>query len=134
MKHLKNSSLLQKFAQKINDPSNIKIILPESNDRVSQASEILSDLGINVSQKQDIENYNIESLAILKKLKFAKNWPQEDLLKDPLIMVEQQVLERQGLTASRIAQGDHSEGDLRHMLVLRLLRMELPHSLKRSNS
>ena len=71
MKHLKNSSLLQKFAQKINDPSNIKIILPESNDRVSQASEILSEIGINVSQKQDIENYNIESLALLKKLKFA---------------------------------------------------------------
>ena len=80
MKHLKNSSLLQKFAQKINDPSNIKIILPESNDRVSQASEILSEIGINVSQKQDIENYNIESLAILKKLKFAKNWPEQDLI------------------------------------------------------
>ena len=80
MKHLKNSSLLQKFAQKINDPSNVKIILPESNDRVSQASEILSDLGMNVSQKQDIENYNIESLAILKKLKFAKNWPEQDLI------------------------------------------------------
>ena len=80
MKHLKNSSLLQKFAQKINDPSYIKIILPESNDRVSQASEILRDIGINVSQKQDIENYNIESLDILKKLKFAKHWPEQDLI------------------------------------------------------
>ena len=77
---MKNSSLLQKFARKINDPSNIKIILPESNDRVSRASEILNDLGINISQREDIENSNVESLAILKKLKFAKNWPEQDLV------------------------------------------------------
>ena len=77
---MKNSSLLQKFARKINDPSNIKIILPESNDRVSRASEILNDLGINISQIEDIENNNVESLAILKKLKFAKNWPEQDLV------------------------------------------------------
>ena len=77
---MKNNFLLQKFAQKINDPTNVKIILPESNDRVSKASEILNDIGINVLQVRDIENYNIDSLAILKKLKFAKNWSEEDLI------------------------------------------------------
>ena len=80
MKHLKNSPLLQKFARKINDPSNIKIILPESNDRVSRASEILNDIGINVLLREDIDNYSIEPLSILKKLKFAKNWPEQDLI------------------------------------------------------
>jgi len=80
VKHLKNSPLLQKFARKINDPSNIKIILPESNDRVSRASEILNDIGINVLLRVDIDNYNIEPLSILKKLKFAKNWPEQDLI------------------------------------------------------
>lgn len=80
MKHLKNNLLLHKFAQKINDPSDIKIILPESNDRVARASEILNDIGITILIREDVEGAKIESLSILKKLKFAKNWPQEDLL------------------------------------------------------
>ena len=80
MKHLKNNLLLYKFAQKINNPSNVKIILPESNDRVAQASEILNDIGINVLSTEDVDEFQIEPLSVLKKLKFAKNWPQEDLL------------------------------------------------------
>ena len=80
MKHLKNNLLLHKFAQKINDPSDIKIILPESNDRVARASEILNDIGITVLIREDVDGAKMESLSILKKLKFAKNWPQEDLL------------------------------------------------------
>ena len=80
MKHLKNNLLLNKFAQKINDPSDIKIILPESNDRIFRASKILNDIGITVLIREDVEGAKIESLSILKKLKFAKNWPQEDLL------------------------------------------------------
>ena len=80
MKHLKNNLLLNKFAQKINNPSDIKIILPESNDRIFRASEILNDIGITILIREDVEGAKIESLSILKKLKFAKNWPQEDLL------------------------------------------------------
>ena len=80
MKHLKNNLLLNKFAQKINNPSDIKIILPESNDRIFRASEILNDIGITILIREDVEDAKIESLSILKKLKFAKNWPQEDLL------------------------------------------------------
>ena len=32
------------------------------------------------SYKEDIDEFQIEPLSVLKKLKFAKNWPQEDLL------------------------------------------------------
>ena len=80
MKHLKNNSLLYKFAQKLNNPSNVKIILPESNDRVARASEILNDIGINVLSTENVDEFQIEPLSVLKKLKFAKNWPQQDLL------------------------------------------------------
>ena len=81
------NNLFQFFLSKLKTPSEIKIALPEKDDRVNQAVNILTDIGLKVvnPNSSSVPDKYIESL---KKLKFSKNWPEKNLteyLNNPFI-------------------------------------------------
>ena len=84
--HLKNN-LINFFLSKIKLPTQVKIALPERDDRIKQAGKILSDMGLQICHI----NSNPQSdkhIQLLKKLDFSKNWPDKNLieyLKNPFI-------------------------------------------------
>ena len=80
MRLLKSKELLSKFIDKINNPKEITIALPESNSRIYDSKKILSDIGINIISADDIHRYKIDALPIINKLKFSENWSEDDLV------------------------------------------------------
>lgn len=81
------NNLINFFLSKIKLPTQVKIALPERDDRIKQAGKILSDMGLEICHI----NSNPQSdkhIQLLKKLDFSKNWPDKNLieyLKNPFI-------------------------------------------------
>ena len=80
MRLLKSKKLLSKFIDKINNPKEITIALPESNSRIHDSIEILREIGLNIITADDINHSKVDALPLLNELKFSKNWPDDDLI------------------------------------------------------
>ena len=81
------NNLFKFFLSKLKTPSEIKIALPEKDDRVNQAVNILTDIGLKVVNPNSSSPSN-KYMESLKRLKFSKNWPEENLteyLNNPFI-------------------------------------------------
>ena len=74
---MKTNNLHRIFLDRINNPNDIALMLPESDPRIDEAARLLSEYGIKcLSVDKNVESmeFYIEQLG---NLKFAKNWPKK---------------------------------------------------------
>ena len=82
-----NSKLINFFSSKIKSPSQIRIALPEEDDRINKAGKVLSDIGLDISYVKS-HSQSDKYANLLRRLDFSKNWPNKNLieyLNDPFI-------------------------------------------------
>ena len=83
---------MKKIVSKIYDrfsseSHNVRLVIPENNSRVTEAKRRLKELGFCIVELDDFKNYEDTFFKQSKKLKFAKNWPEEKLreyIQDPI--------------------------------------------------
>jgi len=80
------NKIFDTISEKIN-PSNIRLILPENDSRIFKAKDELKKEGFQIVENDDYKDcFNI-FYKEASKLKFAKNWPEENLrsyVSDPI--------------------------------------------------
>ncbi len=76
---MKTNKLHRIFLDRINNPNDIVLILPEADSRIDEAVRLLSKYGIKCLSVDE----NVESMEFYIKqignLKFAKNWPKKNI-------------------------------------------------------
>ena len=66
---------------------NIRLVLPENNSRIAKAKKKLKELGFCIVELDDFKNYENTFFEQSRRLKFAKNWPDNKLkeyIRDPI--------------------------------------------------
>jgi len=76
---LKNKKILSTFIDQLKTPSEIAIALPEKDKRIDNATKILKNIGLNILSSSDIVKDKNNTLSLLERLKFSKNWSEKDL-------------------------------------------------------
>ena len=73
------NKLFKFFASKLDFQKQIKLVFPEKDNRITEAENILTDIGIEIV---DIDSFSVtkEHIELVEKLKFSKDWPIENLI------------------------------------------------------
>ena len=73
------NNLINFFSSKLKSANQIKLAFPEKDDRVKEAKSVLSSIGlelVDINSSSLLDNH----IELLKKLKFSKDWPTENLI------------------------------------------------------
>ena len=68
-------------------PNEVRLLLPENNSRINIAKKELSSMGFNIVDANDFTDCRNQFLEHIQKLKFSKNWSENQLkeyLENPL--------------------------------------------------
>ncbi len=76
---MENNKLFDFLISRLKHPSKITLSIPEDDDRVYEAIDILKSTGINIASHDTLPSLSEEYISSVKKLKFLENWPKKDL-------------------------------------------------------
>ena len=80
--------IISKIYDKLSlESRDIRLIIPEDNSRVAKAKQKLKELGFCIIELNDFKNHEDIFFERSRKLKFAKNWPEDKLrgyIQDPI--------------------------------------------------
>ena len=76
---MKDNKLFQFLINRLKNPSKIRISIPEKDDRVDKAVEILKSTEINIVSNKSLPHLTEKHIAEIEKMKFVENWPKKDL-------------------------------------------------------